>query len=187
QEASAARRRSAAAQRTGLAAGSKDGGCRLTFVRLVCVEQCRLVDLGDRIRDRFVHTGTHPRFGTQVAPVQRKANLARRPFDAGIEGSRTLRNGDVQVRVFDSRLRRIRLSRRAHCYQAAGKSAEDGGRNSAAKAEGSGHGGHGDLPWCRNELVERLVPRWPAWLSAKSILFAASSIQTRSGDRTRHP
>ena len=71
--------------------GGKDDRCRLTVVRVVCVEQRRFTNLRNRIGDCFVHTGTHPRFGTQPVAVERKAYLAGGPLDADIEGSRTLR------------------------------------------------------------------------------------------------
>lgn len=149
----------------GLAAGGKDDPYRLTVVPVVCVEQCRLVDLGDRIGDRFVHTSIHLAFGAQVTRIDMGANLARRPLDAAIEGSRPLGIRDVKICEFDSDLRWICLGSAANCRQAAGKSAEDGGRKRAAKAKGSGHGNL-SFNVGKNWLSGWHIGRRPRWLLA---------------------
>src|SRR5271168_3357996 len=129
--------------------GSKDDRRRLSVVRVEYVEQCRAIDRGDGIRDRLVNAVVM-RFGSKVGLFERLANLAGRPFYTGIERSGTLGIRDIEVREFDGPLRRIRrLNGSAHSGQAAGKSAEEGGRKHAAKAAGSDHGVHGNLLLCQ--------------------------------------
>src|SRR5271168_3974469 len=94
--------------------GSKDGRSRQSVVRVVYVEQCRAIDLSDRISDRLV-SAVVMRFGSKSELIERMANLAGRPFYAGIEGSGTLETRDIEVREFDGPLRWIpRLSGSAH-------------------------------------------------------------------------